>query len=477
MQFEKDNSSSSAPTSQSAGDAAAPASDVTLLLAKSLRLQSLAPAESLFSGLSWKIAPQPLAITSALQQELESMGRVVLQFYKAVNLLYRYSVEGKAPAWVAQWLDIGKPPELVDLQRSEFMRNRMPAVLRPDIILSADATGALRPKIVELDSVPGGIGLTAFFNQAYAALGDKVLGGSTGMLEGFASIFGSASKVQIVVSDEAATYRPEMQWLCQQLNRLEASQRFVLQDQTFATPAAGEAVYRFFELFDLANIPAAQQLFAQANRSKKEAPLLLTPPPRPIFEEKMLAALLWNGNLAEFWRRELGEKFLKRMKDWTPETWLMVPGELPAHAAIPGLGITSWSQLEHFSQRERALVIKVSGFSDLAWGSRSVTVGSDCSQAEWKQAIDTALGSFDKSPYVLQRFYKPALIPSFQFDPATQAVVPFNAKVRICPYFFIQGEQEKARAVLSGALATLCPPDKKIIHGMQDAALSCVSVG
>jgi hypothetical protein len=24
---------------------------------------------------------------------------------------------------------------------------------------------------------------------------------------------------------------------------------------------------------------------------------------------------------------------------------------------------------------------------------------------------------------------------------------------------------------LSGALATFCPPDKKIIHGMQDAAL------
>jgi hypothetical protein len=27
------------------------------------------------------------------------------------------------------------------------------------------------------------------------------------------------------------------------------------------------------------------------------------------------------------------------------------------------------------------------------------------------------------------------------------------------------------KAVLSGALATFCPPDKKIIHGMQDAAL------
>jgi hypothetical protein len=34
------------------------------------------------------------------------------------------------------------------------------------------------------------------------------------------------------------------------------------------------------------------------------------------------------------------------------------------------------------------------------------------------------------------------------------------------------------RAQLSGALATFCPPDKKIIHGMEDAALlPCVVTG
>jgi hypothetical protein len=37
----------------------------------------------------------------------------------------------------------------------------------------------------------------------------------------------------------------------------------------------------------------------------------------------------------------------------------------------------------------------------------------------------------------------------------------------LCPYYFVTG----GKATLSGALATFCPPDKKIIHGMQDAAL------
>jgi hypothetical protein len=39
--------------------------------------------------------------------------------------------------------------------------------------------------------------------------------------------------------------------------------------------------------------------------------------------------------------------------------------------------------------------------------------------------------------------------------------------LRLCPYYFVTA----GKVTLSGALATFCPPDKKIIHGMQDAAL------
>ena len=39
----------------------------------------------------------------------------------------------------------------------------------------------------------------------------------------------------------------------------------------------------------------------------------LTPPPKPLFEEKMLFALLWNRNLHGFWRQELGEGFFDRL--------------------------------------------------------------------------------------------------------------------------------------------------------------------
>ncbi len=41
--------------------------------------------------------------------------------------------------------------------------------------------------------------------------------------------------------------------------------------------------------------------------------------------------------------------------------------------------------------------------------------------------------------------------------------------MRLCPYFFVDPEAERTQ--LCGILATFCPADKKIIHGMKDAAL------
>ena len=121
------------------------------------------PANGLFAGLDWRISPSPFSLGENLAQEIESLGRVLLQFYRAVNLLYRKSVEGKQPEWVARWLDLGKPRELIELQRSPIFKNEIPRVIRPDILLTENGFS-----ITELDSVPGGIGLTAWLNQTYS---------------------------------------------------------------------------------------------------------------------------------------------------------------------------------------------------------------------------------------------------------------------------------------------------------------------
>ena len=189
----------------------------------------------------------------------------------------------------------------------------------------------------------------------------------------------------------------------------------------------------------------------------------------------MLFALLWNRNLQSFWRQELGEGFLARLKKIVPYTWIIDPAPLPPHAAIPELNLTDWQQLKTLSQKERDLILKVSGYSDLAWGARGVFLGSDLSQEDWAKAVDDALAQFERSPYVLQRFHKPTLVEASWCDFANTAVVPMKGRARLCPYYFVAGDGDAARPTLGGVLATICPADKKIIHGMTDAILASCS--
>ncbi|HXR06059.1 MAG TPA: hypothetical protein VN765_01940 [Candidatus Acidoferrum sp.] len=419
------------------------------------------PSGGLFAGQDWRISPAPFALGGELAALLEGLGRVLLQFNRAANLLHRLSLAGKQPRWIAQWLDQGKPPELLEIQRAAALKNEVPRVIRPDIILTESG-----PCMTELDSVPGGIGLTAWLNQTYsdpALAGPGVLGGADGMMRGFAGIFGGAKSVHIVISEEAQTYRPEMNWLAAQLG-----EKFQVRDAGFTQFEEGDAVYRFFELFDLANVPAGKRIMDMALAKK----IRLTPPPRPLFEEKMLFALLWNRNLRGFWRQELGEGFLERLQQLAPYTWLVDPAPLPPQGAFPELGLTDWSQLKSLSQRERALLLKISGYSEKAWGARGVHLGSDLSTADWSAAVDEAIRSFPRSPYVLQRYLKPRLVESHWFDFEKEALVAMPGRVRLCPYYFVSGEGDGARASLGGVLATICPADKKIIHGMSTAILA-----
>ena len=425
------------------------------------------PAGGLFDGATWRVSPVPFPLGVDLARELDSLGRVLFQFYRAVNLLYRRSVEGKAPAWIAELLDQGKPAELIALQRHPAFKNDLPRVIRPDVLLTEGGF-----VLSELDSVPGGIGLTHWLNQTYAGLpadgapdsSPAVTGGATGMKDGFASIFGEAGKVHLVVSEEAASYRPEMAWLAEQLG----GSRFEVRNSSFAEFGPGDAVYRFFELFDLANVANSGRIFELA----REKQVRLTPPPKPIFEEKLLFALLWNRNLRDFWRQELGEGFFNRLLKHIPRTWVLDPSPLPHQAAYPGLELTDWKQLKNLSQRDRELILKVSGYSEEAWGARGVYLGSDLSTADWSVAVDRALAAWPRSPYVLQHFHRPRVVDSAFFDFATEQLVPMPGRVRLCPYYFVSGDGDAARPKLGGVLATVVPADKKIVHGMRDAILA-----
>src|SRR5436190_737807 len=414
------------------------------------------PKEGLFAEKDWLLSPDSFPIGKKFVAAIEQLGHRLFVFQRACNQLYQLSVKGKQPEWIARYLDAGKPKELIEFSRRKEIRDDLPRVIRPDLILTEN--GYI---IAEIDSVPGGIGLTAWLNQTYSAFDNDIIGAADGMLEGFRAVLPEGG--DIVISREAGTYRPEMKWIAARLKDRHSDFDWRVLEAENYEPQNGRAVYRFFELFDLPNIPKIENTL----RANADGRITITPPIKPYLEEKMWFALFWMHPLREFWRRELGDKYFTKLQEAIPYSWLLDPTPLPQHAVIPRLEIHDWREAAKFSQKERDLLLKISGFSPLGWGSRGIALGADLPHAEWERRINHALETFESLPTIMQRFHKGTLFDHQYWDPNSNELKTMNGRVRLCPYFFVEPNRVKLR----GALATIAPADKKFLHGMRDAIL------
>ena len=434
---------------------------------KLVAIRAAFPKEGLFAEKDWLLSPDPFPIDKKFREELEQLGHRLFIFQRACNQLYQLSIKGKQPAWVARYLEAGKPKELIEFSRRKEIRDDLPRVIRPDLVLTNE--GYI---IAEIDSVPGGIGLTGWLNQTYSQFDSEIIGGTDGILDGFRTVLPNGGEV--VISQEAATYRPEMEWIAA---RLSGASLQLAKEATYKVtphfwrvvpaenyqPKDGCAVYRFFELFDLPNIPGIEDTL----RANAEGRITIMPAIKPYLEEKMWFALFWLQPLREFWRRELGEKYFIKLQEVIPYSWLLDPTPLPQHAVIPRLEIQDWREAAKFSQKDRDLLLKVSGFSPLGWGSRGIALGADLPHAEWQRQIEHALSNFESTPTILQKFHKGSLFEHRYWDAGSGEVRTMKGRVRLCPYFFIEEDRVKLR----GALATIVPADKKFLHGMREAIL------
>ena len=325
--------------------------------------------------------------------------------------------------------------------------------------------------------------LSALYAERETA-GLSLIGGPEGMVRGFAAMLRSRLSqhtgcVAILLSEEAKDYRPEMTWLAAQLRTVgldaycvEPRQiRFTEEGLRITSDDIDQPIaliYRFYELFDLLNIPKSE-LVQYALKKERVA---VTPPYKPALEEKLAFGLLHHPALRPFWEHALGREIFLHLTTIMPRTWILDPAPIPPSATIPGLivggrAVMNWHDLAAATQKERHFVIKPSGFSELAWGSRGVSVGHDMPQGEWAGAIDKALASFPHTPYVLQEFHKGRLYDLDYFDPVTDEMNRMSGRARLSPYYFVSGEKTE----LAGILATVCPADKKVIHGMKDAVM------
>jgi hypothetical protein len=434
----------------------------------------------------WRVSPEPFALSPKTVAEIERLGSDLLAFYRALNALYNRSARGTAPAFIADYLDRGKPEHIVRLARQNRFKSLLPGVIRPDLLLTDDGLIAS-----ELDSVPGGMGFVGAMAEAYCKAGIESIGGADGIVRGFAAMLAHATgvgkpAVAVVVSDESGDYRDEMTWLANAVTLTGAAavhtvtpQEIIFTEEAlFARLADGreeklDAVYRNFELFDLLNVPK-QELMLYAARHNR---VTMTPPPKASLEEKLSFALFHHPALAALWKTELGKDgkaIYERLARTFPKTWVLDPRPMPPQGVIAGLEIggkpvSDWRELLELGKSDRDYVVKPSGFSELAWGSRGVKIANDLTKEEWAATIDNALASFEKTPYILQRFHKGKRIRMPYLDRTEGEIRFFDGRVRLCPYYFVRGEND---VTVGGILATIAPADKRLIHGMTDAVMT-----
>jgi hypothetical protein len=392
------------------------------------------------------------------------------------------SARGTAPAHIAEELDRGKPEQIVKLARQNRFKQDVPRVIRPDLILTDDGYIAS-----ELDSVPGGMGFLGAMSQTYCALGEDSVGGADGIPQRFAEMLAGLAgnerpTVAIVVSDESADYRNEMRWLSNRIDALGLADVLVCkppeivftEEALFVRSEDGretkiDVLYRNFELFDLLNIPK-QELILYAARHNR---VKMTPTPKAHMEEKSSFALFHHPGLRALWRAELGDTIYERLLGIFPRTWIVDPRPLPwqgviADLSASGAPVHDWSQLEDLGKSERDYVLKPSGFSELAWGSRGVKVANDLTKDAWREALHAAMKSFERTPYILQRFHKGRRVRVPFLSTSSNEIKEMDGRVRLCPYYFVVGDATR----LGGILATVAPADKRLIHGMTDAIMA-----
>jgi len=429
------------------------------------------------AGNSWRISPEPYFLSAEETTFFHELGPRLLQFYSTLNKFYLESAKGNFHPWFAEYLDAGKPQELIDFGRMKRMRQSLPRIIRPDVIVTENGFA-----VTELDSVPGGFGLTSCLMSLYEDPAWKMTGvGIPNLFHQMAESVAkeSAPNIAIVVSDEAKDYLSEMQYLGSLLKQkglpvyvvhpkdlsFREESLFLMHEEKWLRV---DVLYRFFELFDLKNIPKSELLLYAAKKGR----VVTTPPYKPWLEEKLSFALFSHPALKTDWEKALGSETFTALSHLIPETWILDSRPLPPHAVIPdltikGVPVRKWEELYPMTQKEREMVVKPSGFSPESWGSRGVVVGHDVSSEDWQQTLIKGLAQFPDQPSILQKFYKGKKVEGQFLNTLTGKIETMLCRVRLTPYYFVSGKSTQ----LGGVLATLCPQDKKKIHGMVDAIM------
>ena len=418
---------------------------------------------------AWRVAPAPAILSSEQSDAIAGLGYVLRSFYVAADALYYLGLSDPKYSFVPEYLDKGKPARIVAVSRHARFKGVLPLILRPDLLWTEGRFVA-----TEFDSIPGGVGILSGMESIYRSCGDDVPNSADSFAQAIKTLHKSGL-LAIVVSEESAGYRDEMCYLANELNKCGIKARCLKPEEIefradglFYAEHRITTLYRFFELFDIDNVPNGWDMIEAATQGLVK----MTPPPKAYLEEKLWLALIHHPILRPYWEQSMGVKDFTRLHSLVPLTHVLDPRPVPPHAVIAGLyakgqAVSSYLELKSLSRSERSYVLKPSGFSPTAWGSRGVILGRELTTKAWGQQLEKALASFEEQPFVLQQHHASSTDNHEFYDFANDKLQEFTGKSRYCPYYFTTAKT----VIPGGILVTTCPLDKPLIHGMTDAVM------
>lgn len=409
-------------------------------------IKSSLPAGGLLRERTWRLSPDALVLGPDAVEEIRQLGHILHRFIESCNQLYYGSLKGKYPEFISRLLDQNKHPQVQRLGAKEVRKDAFPLFFRPDLLMTDSGI-----KMCELDGVPGGLGILKWLLETYqhdgtfrlvTDLQDEV--GFAQFFEGFDAIYGN----------EAEMYVPELEYF------FGAENVFKAWEYDFGQ----RPVFRFFEMVDWIQYESLVKSWERSTWT--------TPPLKAFLEEKMWLAFLWLPSLEAHWIELLGAKYFSQLRSVVPRSWVLQETRLDPFKVIPWLNLPDFRELKNRQRYGKKFVIKESGYSQNSWGSKGVTMGNDLSTVEWGKSLENAIKGSADTPQILQELTMPRIVKHTRWNEDSGDLESFEGRARLSPYYVRNGKE----ILLAGIMATICPANKKIIHGMRDSVIVPVAV-
>lgn len=384
----------------------------------------------------FRVSPEPLGVTRDEMADIQAIGEAVVGFMSATADLYQEDET------VHELLDRAQPEGMKDADEPHYL------FVRPDLIAVKGGFA-----VCEIETSPFGLALSDILNRSYRQAGFDTLVDDDALAGHLQSRLPEGGEV--LYSAKTAAYRGQLDYLASLMSAEDGqwvAGRIAAEDGGRDTP-----IYRAFyaKEYDY-DSDVRRVVDTMVARS-------VTPGLTPQYEEKAIMGLLWDARWDSRYGKELGAAALDMLRDVIPPT--LIIGE--EQHFLPGLpnGVPDVSAISTLSRAKRQMVLKPSSSS---W-AEGVHFLHKKSQRDVAELLNTATADFG-GLHVLQEF-RPAVKLPMTYEEAGE-VVPMSARVRITPYFAMEGE---AAGELLSIKATGCE-GTDYIHASTASINTAVSV-